>query len=302
MEDDVKFHFRKILGRLANAPTTYDAWFSFMPKIRDIKSSSAELEFEVYSEHDINNIDALSGDNADNSELGHESDSNDNTTFPESDAGQNVKNTTGSRGNGERIDVSEVDNIPTLMDFDISSPIAELQISNDIKEPLDFFRLYLTDALINSISICVDEFIIKFKGKICLMTYNPAKPTKWGIRIYALADSNTGYVYSALPYYGSIISESFIRPGLPVSSRIALDLYTKLLGNAPNAKSYHMYTDRTNFWNFNVAISGYKKPKFLNGKTNFDTQGQYVTTTLVISWSRRRQNKEIKSDVKTTNT
>uniref|UniRef100_A0A1A9UM52 Uncharacterized protein n=1 Tax=Glossina austeni TaxID=7395 RepID=A0A1A9UM52_GLOAU len=116
----------------------------------DIESSSDELDFEVCSEHDINNIDALSSDNADNIELSHESDSNDNTTFPESDAGENVEGTTCSHGNGEWTDVSEVDNIPSPMDFDISPRIAGPHISNDIKEPLDFFRLYFTDALIDS--------------------------------------------------------------------------------------------------------------------------------------------------------
>lgn len=349
----------------------------------DIESSSDELEFEVYNEHNINNIDALSRDNADNIELSYESDSNDSDTFPvvrryvpriesdiegsESDTKENVEDTADSTENDEWIDVSEVDNIPSPMDFDISPRIAGPQISNDIKEPLDFFQLYFTDTLIDSIiketndyansklqgkqlskrsiwntwsdvnrkeflafigvilnmgtmpvanlqeywstkftskipffsdvftrdrflqifwmlhlqknapvgrntclrtriqkannflqyinskfsehfipyqSICVDESIIKFKGKICFMTYNPAKPTKWGIRIYVLADSNTGYVYSVLPYYGSITSENLIRPDLPVSSRIPLDLYKKLLDNVPNAKGYHMYTNR----------------------------------------------------------
>ena len=133
----------------------------------DIESSSDELEFEVYSEHDINNIDALSRDNADNIELSHESDSNNSNIFPvvrryiprieseiegsESDTGENVEDTAGSSGNDEWIDVLEVDNIPSPMDFDISPRIAGPQISNDIKEPLDFFRLYFTDALIDSI-------------------------------------------------------------------------------------------------------------------------------------------------------
>uniref|UniRef100_A0A1A9Z230 DDE_Tnp_1_7 domain-containing protein n=1 Tax=Glossina pallidipes TaxID=7398 RepID=A0A1A9Z230_GLOPL len=112
------------------------------------ESGSDELEFEVYS--DIDNIDALSGD-TDKIELSHESDSNDNTAFPESDAGENVEDTTGSRGNGEWKDVSKMDNIQSPMDFDISPRIAGPQISNDIKEPLDFFRLYFTDALIDSI-------------------------------------------------------------------------------------------------------------------------------------------------------
>uniref|UniRef100_A0A1B0A422 Uncharacterized protein n=1 Tax=Glossina pallidipes TaxID=7398 RepID=A0A1B0A422_GLOPL len=75
----------------------------------------------------------------------------------------------------------------------------------------------------------------------------PAETTKWGIRLYVLADSNTGYVYSALPYYGSNTSDSLIRPELPVSSRIPLDPYKKLLDNVPNDKGYHMYTDSVTF-------------------------------------------------------
>lgn len=133
----------------------------------DIESSSDELEFEVYNEHNINNIDALSRDNADNIELSYESDSNDSDTFPvvrryvpriesdiegsESDTKENVEDTADSTENDEWIDVSEVDNIPSPMDFDISPRIAGPQISNDIKEPLDFFQLYFTDTLIDSI-------------------------------------------------------------------------------------------------------------------------------------------------------
>lgn len=68
-----------------------------------------ELEFEVHSEYDINNIDALSCDNADNIDINHESDSNDSNVFPfvrwyipiieseiegfESDTGENVEDT-----------------------------------------------------------------------------------------------------------------------------------------------------------------------------------------------------------------
>lgn len=71
-----------------------------------------------------------------------------------------------------------------------------------------------------------------------------------GIRINVLADSNTGYVYSLLPcqvwHYEifSFTTENLIMPDLPVNSRISLDMYKKLLINVPNAKGYHMYTDK----------------------------------------------------------
>ena len=92
--------------------------------------------------------------------------------------------------------------------------------------------------------ISIDESVIKFKGKISFLTYNPKKPTKWGIRIYVLSDSHTGYIYAMLPYYGSVSTEILIRPDLPVSSRIVLQLYHKLLNAIPEAKGYHIFTDR----------------------------------------------------------
>lgn len=124
----------------------------------DIESSSDELEFEVHGEHYRNNIDALGRDEADNIELSHESDSNDSDIFPavrrhipriesdiegfESDTEGNVEDTTDSTGNDKWMDVSKVDNIPSPMDFDISPRIAGPQISNDIKEPLDFLIIF----------------------------------------------------------------------------------------------------------------------------------------------------------------
>lgn len=92
--------------------------------------------------------------------------------------------------------------------------------------------------------ISIDESVVKFKGKTSFLTYNPKKPTKWGIRIYGLSDARTGYIYAMLPYYGSVSTECLIRPDLPVSSRIVLQLYHKLLTANPEAKGYHIFTDR----------------------------------------------------------
>ncbi|EFN79240.1 PiggyBac transposable element-derived protein 4, partial [Harpegnathos saltator] len=89
--------------------------------------------------------------------------------------------------------------------------------------------------------------IVNFKGKIAFITNNLKKTTKWSIRIYVLADGETGYVYSfimILPYYGSLTTANLEKPELPVSSRIPLTLVKKLLDNIPSAEGYHLYTDR----------------------------------------------------------
>uniref|UniRef100_A0A1A9ZC50 DDE_Tnp_1_7 domain-containing protein n=1 Tax=Glossina pallidipes TaxID=7398 RepID=A0A1A9ZC50_GLOPL len=119
------------------------------------------------------------------------------------------------------------------------------------------------------------------------MTYKPAKSTKWRIRIYVLVESNTGYVYSALPYYGSITSESLIRPDLPVSSRIPLDLHRKLLDNVPNAKGYHMYTDR-NYTSIPLAEELLKMNCFLTG--TIKTNRKYLPMTTIC---KRQENRSL---------
>lgn len=63
---------------------------------------------------------------------------------------------------------------------------------------------------------------------------------------YVLTDSETGYIYNILLYYSNITFDKFIKPELPVGTRIALHLSDKLLPNIPGAQSYHMYTDR--YW------------------------------------------------------
>jgi len=48
----------------------------------------------------------------------------------------------------------------------------------------------------------IDETTIGFKGHASFRMYNPQKPTKWGLHVYTLADSATGYIVTFEPYYG----------------------------------------------------------------------------------------------------
>lgn len=48
--------------------------------------------------------------------------------------------------------------------------------------------------------LSVNESIVKFKGQISFISYNPQKPTKWCIRIYVLVDPNIGSVRKGLVY------------------------------------------------------------------------------------------------------
>lgn len=121
-------------------------------------------------------------------------------------------------------------------------------------------------------AVVVDESVVKFKSRIAFITYNPNKPTKWRMRIYALADSKTGYLFTILPYYGNITSDNLSRSDLPVSTRIPLHLYKKLLDRVPGAKGYHMLTDRY-YTSIPLAEELQKMNCHLTGTTNVNRRG-----------------------------
>ena len=40
----------------------------------------------------------------------------------------------------------------------------------------------------------IDEAMIPFKGRLGFKQYMKAKPTKWGIKVFVLADAKNGYI------------------------------------------------------------------------------------------------------------
>ncbi|XP_058873937.1 piggyBac transposable element-derived protein 4-like isoform X2 [Acipenser ruthenus] len=91
--------------------------------------------------------------------------------------------------------------------------------------------------------ICIDESTVGFKGRIIFKCYNPQKPTKWGMRVFVLADCETGYVSAIVPYFGSPTTDSLPRPDMQFSSRIVLHLCKTLL-RTTNGHGFHLFTDR----------------------------------------------------------
>ena len=50
--------------------------------------------------------------------------------------------------------------------------------------------------------LSIDESMIGFKGRLSFIQYLPKKPTKWGLKAFVLADSNTGYTMNWRLYTG----------------------------------------------------------------------------------------------------
>lgn len=93
------------------------------------------------------------------------------------------------------------------------------------------------------------------------------------MRVYCLCDSETGYVYCYIVYYGQTTTDSLILTEQPFTSRIVLHL-TDLLLKSANGSGYHLFTDRfytsphlaIALYDWNTHITGtvpeqLKKPK-----------------------------------------
>jgi hypothetical protein len=56
--------------------------------------------------------------------------------------------------------------------------------------------------------VSVDESMVKYKGRLAFRQYLPMKPVKWGIKVWVMAESNTGYVNNFQVYTGAIAGKT----------------------------------------------------------------------------------------------
>lgn len=84
--------------------------------------------------------------------------------------------------------------------------------------------------------VSIDESIIGTKCRLSFIQYLPAKPTKWGIKVWVYSDAVTGYIHSFAVYTGK-------DPGVPLSSSgLAYDVVMNLLKDK-FYKGYSVYID-----------------------------------------------------------
>ena len=79
----------------------------------------------------------------------------------------------------------------------------------------------------------IDESMIKFKGRLSFRQYLPSKPTKWGVKLWNMADSQTGYMHRFQVYSGK---EDGQEKGL--THRVVMDLCSHMFG-----KNLRLYFD-----------------------------------------------------------
>ena len=112
-------------------------------------------------------------------------------------------------------------------------------------------RLHLIRPIIDSVNrkclkaykphkeVTVDEAMIAFRGRLSFRQYLPAKPTKYGIKVWVRADSNNGFVNEFQIYIGK---PAGAQREVGLGKRVVLDLTEKI-----RDKRHHVFID--NYFN-----------------------------------------------------
>ena len=117
---------------------------------------------------------------------------------------------------------------------EIEGPTKRSKIQSFIDILLPLFQRFFTPSK----SVSIDEAMIAFRGRVRFRQYIRGKPTPWGIKAYVLSDSDTGYLYSVVIYYGSE-TELINRLNLNHTTKVVLTLMEPIAN-----MGYDLYTDR----------------------------------------------------------
>ena len=116
--------------------------------------------------------------------------------------------------------------------------------SADLNDPLHKIRNVFS-ALTTSFSqvfvpnrdLCVDESLMKWKGRLAFRQYIPSKRHRFGVKFFVLCDVLTGYVQDMIIYTGASTDITHF-PGLGISGSVVMTLL------APHLKKGHiLYID-----------------------------------------------------------
>jgi len=179
----------------------------------------------------------------------------------------------------------------------VSPPVANpgvLSRGCKVKNVVAYLKPRLLQHFIPSKEICVDESTVSFKGRVAWKMYNPQKPTKWGLRVYTLCDSQTGYVCAFEPYYGAATTDQLPYPNHQFAPRVVLHLIDQLL-QAADGTGYHLFTDRY-YTGCILAEELYKRQVHLTGTIMKNRAGLPVAVKKKLKLKQQETKTWVKGD------
>uniref|UniRef100_A0A1B6MI17 PiggyBac transposable element-derived protein domain-containing protein n=1 Tax=Graphocephala atropunctata TaxID=36148 RepID=A0A1B6MI17_9HEMI len=154
-----------------------------------------------------------------------------------------------------------------------SGPVAgTLTRSGKVRNVASYLDKKFREHYVPEKEVSVDESTVGFKGRIVFKVYNKDKPIKWGIKVFVLSESSTGYICAIEPYFGKITTDRLDRPDLGVTSRIVLHLVNKLKQSYGNIEGLHVFTDRW-YTNMDLAAELLEWKVYLTGTIMLNRSG-----------------------------
>lgn len=95
--------------------------------------------------------------------------------------------------------------------------------SNKIKEIFSALKQKWSTSFSPGRNLCIDESLLKWKGRLNFKQYIPSKRSRFGIKFFILADSETSYILDSIIYTGSSTNLE-IRKEFGYSASVVLQL------------------------------------------------------------------------------
>ena len=124
--------------------------------------------------------------------------------------------------------------------FHCSNPADPIDNNDRINKVRNFVETLdenFQHMLIPGQNLSVDEAMIKYNGRLSWKQYMPKKPTKWGIKLWFLCDSMTGYGLTFRVYTGRAANTDRVRD-LGLAYTVVMELMQNYL-----MRHHHLFAD-----------------------------------------------------------
>lgn len=113
-----------------------------------------------------------------------------------------------------------------------------------VRKLLDIFQKNTTKYGWFATALSIDEMMVKFFGKVCIKQFIPMKPTRFGIKLWAICGPD-GFVFYFDIYCGKNGHHGTGMDNIPLGSRVVLQMLRPLLTSTAPRKlqNYHIYFD-----------------------------------------------------------
>ena len=107
---------------------------------------------------------------------------------------------------------------------------------HEVNSLLEFFKSRCKELYQPRQNVAIDERMVKSRHRSGIKQFNKDKPTRWGIKLWVLADSSNGYTIDFNVYIGKVVGQEVSAKGL------GYDVVMRLM-NPYFDQGYHLYVD-----------------------------------------------------------